>query len=192
MKKFLLSILIFSTVLISSFGADSFFTNEIAISTGFPIYTDNSTSSRNTLLNTTNSNRIIVGATADVDLNISEPIKIMFAAETFCDFLWQGNYHYNTFDYAFFSGIKIFPDVGGLNFSIAYVLGNRFDSLNTEEKSTSYFTDWGNGFRIAIQYDFLMDTNFKTTPFAGAYFRYVPRGNFNQDYILSVYAGMKF
>ena len=177
---------------------NSFFINEVSLGTGISIYSDNADSNRKAVLNSDNTKRIVTGLTLDTNLNISELIKVVFGAETFCDFIWDNGLYYHSIDYAFFSGIKVFPNVAGLNFTVAYSLGNRSDFNNidpqTGEKTGGKTTNrsWGNGFRLGIQYDFMKDKIYKVRPFIGAYYRCVPRGNYNTDHILSINGGIRF
>ena len=198
MKKnlFTLIILLILPVMVYA-NENSFFTPEISIGTGVSIYDDKADTARKSILDNKDYKRIIVGVTADTDLNLSDTIKIILGAEIFSDFLWKGKHYYNSSDYAFFTGIKIFPNIAGLNFSIAYTLGNRTDyyCILTEEQQSVTRTDsksWGNGFRLAVQYNFMQERNYKVKPNVGAYYRCVPRGNYNTDHSLSIYAGVRF
>ena len=190
MKKLFLLLMLLITMSFHMFAGESFFTTEVSLGTGISIYDSSTGDSRKSLLNTSDFKRIILGLTADTNLNLSDPLKIMFGAETFCDFLWSGSNHFNTFDYAFFTGIKIFPNSSGLNFSISYVLGNRTDYFDQAPKKDT--KSWGNGFRLSVQYDFMEDKEYKIKPHAGAYYRCIPRGNYNTDHILCLYGGIRF
>ena len=198
MKKLFISI--FLLVLGFSLFADdnSLFVNEASLGTGISIYSDNADSNRSVVLNSDNTKRIVANLTLDTNLNISPMIKIVFGAESFCDFVWDNGLYYHSIDYAFFSGIKIFPNVAGLNFSIDYTIGNRSDFCNidaqTGEKTggKNSTKSWGNGFRLCIQYDFMKDKIYKVRPFVGAYYRCVPRGNYNTDHILCLNGGIRF
>ena len=212
MKKLLLLLMLSIPMSFHVFaGEDSFFTTEVSLGTGISIYDSSADELRKQMLTGNNYKRIIVGLTLDTNLNISDPLKIMFGSELFSDFLWEKPNYYNTLDYAFFTGIKVFPNKSGLNFSISYVLGNRTDFFTelvetpTEElnedgtyKTTTVRTKnnatkaWGNGFRLAIQYDFMQSRNYKVKPVAGAYYRCIPRGNYNTDHILCLYGGIRF
>ena len=190
MKKLILIILASLSITAAAFaGQDSFFTNEVSLGTGIPIYNETSSVSRKDILGTTNYKRIVAGLTADTNLNISSSIKILIGAELFTDFLWNTELFYNSLDYAFFSGIKFYPGVKGLNISITYVLGNRTDFISQNPAVTQ---SWGNGFRLAIQYDFMTDRVTKIKPILGGYYRFVPRGNYSTDHILSIYSGIRF
>ena len=148
MKKFfLITILIISSSFLFAEG-DKFFTTEASLGTGISIYDSSADEARKNLLSEKGYKRIILGLTLDTNLNISDPLKIMIGTELFSDFLWKSSDHYNSLDYSFFTGIKIFPNSTGLNFSISYVLGNRSDFFTEAPKKQTQ--SWGNGFRLSI------------------------------------------
>ena len=189
MKKIFLSLFMTMFVLAAAFSnTDSFFTTEVSLGSGVSIYDSNTGDLRKEIIAGNDYKRIILGLTADTNLNISKSLKILLGADLFTDFLWTADQHYNTLDYAFYTGIKFFPNLSGLNFSIAYALGNRTD-FSTDARETK---DWGNGFRIAIQYDFMEKKNVTIKPIVGAYYRNLPRGNYNKDNILCLYGGIRF
>lgn len=189
MKKSLLFAFFMTFALLSAFAnSDNFFTTEVSLGTGISIYDTNGDSLRKDILSQKDYKRIVAGLTVDTNLNISEPLKIMFGAEAFSDFLWNSPLYYNTLDYAFFTGIKVFPNKTGLNFSISYVLGNRSDFYDDDTNTKA----WGNGFRIAIQYDFMEKKDYKIKPSLGGYYRCIPRGDYNRDHILCIYGGIRF
>ena len=189
MKKLFLLLILAITMSFHVFaGEDSFFTTEVSLGTGISIYDSSADELRKELLSQKDYKRIIAGLTLDTNLNISDPLKIMLGAELFSDFLWNNQKNYNTLDYSFFSGIKVFPNKTGLNLSICYALGNRTDFFDNKNNTKS----WGNGFRLAIQYDFMEARAYKVKPIAGAYYRCVPRGNYNTDHILCLYGGIRF
>ena len=181
----LLTVLAFSRAFSNS---DQFLTTEVSLGTGISIYDSSAGDSRKELLSQSDYKRIVFGATVDTNLNICNPLKILLGSDLFCDFLWEKGKYYNTLDYNFFTGIKFYPSQSGLNFSISYVLGNRTDFFDEKTNTKS----WGNGFRIAIQYDFMEARAYKVKPNVGAYYRCVPRGNYNTDHILCLYGGIRF
>ena len=212
MKKLFLLIILAIPMSFHVFaGEDSFFTTEVSLGTGISIYDSSADELRKNLLTGKDYKRIVSGLTLDTNLNISDPLKIMLGTELFSDFLWDKTNYYNTLDYSFFTGIKIFPNKTGLNFSISYILGNRSDfftelvetptdelnedgtaktkTIRTKKSDTK---SWGNGFRLSIQYDFMEARNYKIKPHVGAYYRCVPRGNYNTDHILCLYGGIRF
>lgn len=219
MKKLLISAILTLFVLTGAAANSNFFTTEVSLGTGISIYDSNGDTLRKDLLSQKDYKRIVAGLTADTNLNISDPLKIMFGAEAFSDFLWNSPQYYNSLDYAFFTGIKVFPNKTGLNISISYVLGNRADfftqtvevqSDEVDEEGNPVLNEdgspvtkdelqksndtkaWGNGFRIAIQYDFMMNKATKIKPVVGGYYRCLPRGDYNRDHILCIYGGIRF
>lgn len=194
MKKSLLFafLMMFASGLAFS-NSSSFFTTEVSLGTGISIYDSNGDTLRKDLLSQKDYKRIVAGLTLDTNLNISDPLKIMFGAEAFSDFLWNSPQYYNSLDYAFFTGIKVYPNKTGLNISISYVLGNRTDFFTNDELEKQNDTKaWGNGFRIAIQYDFMEERDYKIKPNIGGYYRCIPRGDYNRDHILCIYGGIRF
>ncbi len=218
MKKLALCTVLTLFVLAGAF-SQSLFTTEVSLGTGISIYDSNGDTLRKNLLSQKDYKRIVAGLTVDTNLNISDPLKIMFGTEAFSDFLWNKPLYYNTLDYAFFTGIKVFPNKTGLNFSISYVLGNRSDFYTEQVKTPTGELDgegnpvvdengdpatknvlkkqndtkaWGNGFRISIQYDFMLNKKSTVKPIIGGYYRCVPRGDYNRDHILSIYGGIRF
>ncbi len=220
MKKILISAFLTIFVLAGAMAnSNSLFTTEVSLGTGISIYDTSSDTLRKELLSQKDYKRVIAGLTLDTNLNISDPLKIMFGAEAFSDFLWLKPDYYNTLDYAFFTGIKVFPNKTGLNISISYVLGNRTDfftetvEVQTDEvdeegnpllnedgspvtkdelQKSNDTKSWGNGFRIAIQYDFMLNKASKIKPVFGGYYRCIPRGDYNRDHILCIYGGIRF
>lgn len=219
MKKLLISAILTLFVLTGAAANSNFFTTEVSLGTGISIYDSSSDALRKDLLSQKDYKRIVAGLTADTNLNISDPLKIMFGAEAFSDFLWNSPQYYNSLDYAFFTGIKVYPNKTGLNISISYVLGNRADfftqtvevqSDEVDEEGNPVLNEdgspvtkdelqksndtkaWGNGFRIAIQYDFMMNKATKIKPVVGGYYRCLPRGDYNRDHILCIYGGIRF
>ena len=145
MKKHLFLILFLISGTFAGFaGEDSFFTTEVSLGTGISIYDSSADDLRKTILSGTDYKRIVAGLSLDTNLNISEPVKVMFGAELFSDFLWDKINYYNTIDYSLFTGIKFFPNTSGLNFSISYFLGNRTDFFTKlEEKQTEELNEDG-------------------------------------------------
>lgn len=190
MKKLSLLLISFSIALAPLFCAEngSFFSNEILLGTGVPIYDDNSLTERKNILETSDYKRIVAGLGYNLNLNISEPIKIIFGADLSSDFLWEGSQYYHTLDYAFCTGIKVFPGAQGLNFSISYTLGNRSDFYDQKIGTSA----WGNGFKLSLQYDFLNSSSSRIKPLLGAYYRCIPRGSNHTDHTLFIYGGIKF
>ena len=210
MKKFrlILCISVFSLLGPVLFAhGNGFFCSEVMLGTGITIYDDNSGSERKQLLDTSDYKRIVAGLSYNAVLGISEQIKLLFGADLMSDFLWEDDMYFHTLDYAFCTGVKIFPGAQGLNFGISYILGNRTDFVKVyktvektgegqtgEEKvleETILTKSWGNGFKLFVQYDFMEDSSSKVKPLAGAYYRCVPRGGNLTDHTICLYGGIK-
>lgn len=224
MKKirFFLILSVFSCLTMSVFAQKMrIFSSEIVLGTGIPIYADNQNSERKDILASSDYKRVVAGLSYNAILSLSEPIKLEFGADLMSDFLWDSTKYYHTLDYAFCTGIKVFPGAQGLNLSISYILGNRTDfylrseHINTVPESSegdsgsggegsAAITDnvrniqtvqskaWGNGFKLSIQYDFLNSAETKVKPVVGAYYRCIPRGSNLTDHTLCIYGGIRF
>lgn len=191
MKKIALAfILILSGAF--TFAQEKLFNWDLALATGIPIHSSTMDAPKSEILITPSFKRIILGLNGDVVINITEPVKLIAGADCFCEFLWDGSDHYNSLDYSFFGGVKVFPNLGGFNFSIAYVFGSKTTFYKTEEiKDTNKSSAWGNGFRIAFEYVFLYGGDSTIFPIVGASYKFMPRGQYTYDHIISAYAGIR-
>lgn len=165
---------------------------DVGLVTCIPVYGDTSS---------TYKNRVVIGNDGDISLKIGAPLKILFGYDLIGDINWDKNEHSNHLDYAFWSGVKVYPRIGGLNGTLAYALGARTDFIdekvfdeNGDSKTRSVVetTAWGNGFKIGVEYDFLYDSNRRTMPALGFFYRLMPRGNNNYDNIFAFYINMGF
>ena len=192
MKKKISVVFILILFNIVAFAQERLFNWDIALSSGIPIHSSTTESTKTEILINADFKRIIAGFTGDVVINITEPVKFGLGADAFCEFLWDGSAHHNSLDYSFHGGIKIYPNLGGFNFSIAYVFGSEYTFYNTEEAGKSdYASAWGNGFRFAFEYDFFYNEEAKVYPIVGGYYKFMPRGNYTFDHIIAVYAGLR-
>ncbi|MDE5898423.1 MAG: hypothetical protein K2H09_04070, partial [Treponemataceae bacterium] len=131
---------------------------DAGISTGIPIYGGGDVEAADSAVNGGSVNRIVIGGNAGATLRLGAPLKLLAGADLLCDFVWSGGDHSNHLDYAFFGGVKIYPGIRGLAFSIAYALGRRTDFIDNETESATRSTAWGNGFRLSAEYDFLYNS----------------------------------
>lgn len=206
MKKLLFIFVLIFTSFLSFAEQDKKVGCDIGLTTGVPVY-----SHRDDNVSIEES-RIIVGSFADVSFKLTEPFRFIMGVDFNTDFMWSAdslNYH---LDYAGWAGLKFYPGLAGLNFSIAYALGSRYDFVNKCTKSIKEYdllsysilyidkkndyysesTAWGNGFRISFDYDFLYGSNRNVAPALGGYYRCMPRGNNNWDNIFAVYVSLGF
>jgi len=175
-----------------AFSQDSdFFNWDIGFATGIPFhYGESDTNISN--FDANSLNRVLIGATSNFYFKIDGIAFIDFGIDSLFDFKWTSSDYANSIDYSFFGGVKIYPGLGGLNFSIAYCFGNRSDFLKIDGEKDIFQHSWGNGARFSLEYDFnyLKATNIK--PIVGGYYRFIPRGNYVYDHILCAYVALKF
>ena len=136
MKKlfFLLLITFFS---VSAFSQKKFIGFDSALTTALPFYSDEKIQEYNK--NVSDSpNRIVIGLEAAIKFNILTQLKLFLASSVQSDFNWNADEYSNHIDYDFSFGVKIYPNLYGFNFSIAYLIGQRADfinnSINKKEK----------------------------------------------------------
>lgn len=176
-----------------AFAQESLFNWDVALSTGIPMRSTKIESSKSDILINDSFKRIVAGLCGDMVINITEPLKFVVGADAFCEFLWDGPNHYNSLDYSFYGGIKLFPNLGGLNLSVGYVFGAKTTFYKTKEiDNSNYSSAWGHGFRIAFEYDFFYGEESRINPIVGVYYKFMPRGQYIYDHVLSAYAGIRF
>ena len=191
MKKIVI-IFTFLFLIPCAFSQDSdFFNWDIGFATGIPFhYGESDTYISN--FDANSLNRVLIGATSNFYFKIDDIAFIDFGIDSLFDFKWNSSDYANSIDYSFFGGVKIYPGLGGLNFSIAYCFGNRSDFLKIDGEKDIFQHSWGNGARFSLEYDFnyLKETTIK--PIVGGYYRFIPRGNYVYDHILCAYVALKF
>ncbi len=165
---------------------------DFGLVTGIPVYGDTSSPYKS---------RVIIGSDGDISLKVGTPLKILFGYDFISDLNWDKNEHSNHLDYAFWTGIKVYPGFGGLNGTLAYALGARTDFIDEEilkedgsceKRSVAETSAWGNGFKIGVEYDFLHNSERKTLPAVGFFYRLMPRGGKSYDNIFAFYVNMVF
>ena len=190
-KKKLITVLLIAACAVSAFASD--FVNisfDFGISTAIMAYGDD-TVSKITKDVSSAGTRGIIGATADLNVDIGKYVTA-FAG---CDFMFDGSSgnkeHFNHIDLAFFPGVRIYPDLGGFNVSVAYAFGNRFDFYSQNRKPYKP-AEWGSGLRVALEYNMLHGTENEVGLVVGVYGRYMKRGNDTGDHIFAVYCSVAF
>lgn len=196
MKKIIAALFVLGIFQLTAFGQEKLLNWEVSLSTGIPVHTSSQTTTEETkddLLFTNSFYRVIAGGSADVVLNFTEPLKAVFGIDSFCEFIWEKQSHYNSLDYSLYAGIKLFPNLAGFNASVSYVIGSKSNFIKSEEiGSTTQNTSWGNGFRISVEYDFFYGEDAVLYPIVGGYYRYMPRGDYTYDHVIAAYVGLKF
>ncbi|MBQ6781410.1 MAG: hypothetical protein IJP62_09305 [Treponema sp.] len=180
-KKWIFFIVLVFACVWQGFSAGSV---EFGIGSGYVFYGDDDVRERNDQLS--DSSQIILQVTAAYNLKIAEPVYLSFGIDTAFDAHWGDGHYVHMLDYAGLVGFKVYPGIAGLLLSVDYALGRRTDFFDLPGyDGSSYSTNWGNGFKFGIQYDFLYNSN-GLSPVAGISWRRMPRGN-SADNILSVF-----
>lgn len=192
MKRKISVLFILISFTLAGFAQERLFNFDLALCTGIPIRSSKTESTKKDILINADFKRIIAGFTGDVVINITEPVKFVVGADAFCEFLWDGPEYHNSLDYSFYGGVKVYPNLAGFNVSVSYVFGSAVTFYNTEEAGKSNNpAAWGNGFRIAFEYDFFYNEEAKIYPIVGGYYKLIPRGDYIYDHVISVYAGLR-
>ena len=129
---------------------------------------------------------VVLELDATMEFIVHPSIRIAAGSILLTDFKFKDGDHYNSLDYNFYAGTRIYPGLGGLRLGVDYNLGRRTDFIDIPPVDEVKSTAWGNGFRFLLEYDF----RYKKTglqPMIGGSWRYVPRGANTADHIFSVY-----
>ncbi len=191
MKK--LAAIIFSAILFCSAlsAKEELFSFSAGISSGFPIYGNNSIVSTGNEIS--NKNQVIVGTTATINLNLIKQVTFFLGNDILWDLTWNSTEHSNKMHVSFPLGIKFYPGLGGLNLGLAYTLGFRYDFIKTELiDEHNQGTAWGNGIKVLIEYNFAHEGKSQYLPSVGGYWNLMPRGNYSYDNIIAFYIAANF
>ncbi|MBQ7159584.1 MAG: hypothetical protein IJS09_09225 [Treponema sp.] len=180
MKKILCVLAVFSVLIIQSF---AFGGPEFGIGSGYIFYGNKETRTRNSLLNS--PGQMVLNTSAGYHFPLADPVRLYAGVEGAFDLRWDGGNHIYMFDYAALIGFQIYPGLAGLMFTVDYAFGHRSDWVSIGTTEGWEHSEWGNGFKIGIQYDFLHNV-FSYSPVIGVSWRRMPRGD-GADNILSVF-----
>ena len=192
MKKFLLIIAAaLCSAMIFAESERNFFGFQFALGSGYTFYGDKNLKSNVSEAMHSGYSRIILYTDAGITLRLTEQLYFLGGFQTMFDFIWKDGRHTNHATPTFFGGLQFYPGIGNLSFSLAYALGVRHDwegmSKDYEEVKAS---KWGNGFRLAAEYDFKKGGG--VVPVVGASYLFLPTGYDNYDNTLSVYFRLAF
>lgn len=129
---------------------------------------------------------VVLEVDATMEFILHPSIRIAAGSILLADFKFKDGASYNSLDYNFYGGARIYPGLGGLRLGVDYNLGRRTDFIDIEPINEVKSTAWGNGFRLLLEYDFRY-TKTGLLPMLGGSWRYVPRGGNTADHTLSVY-----
>ncbi|MBP5401567.1 MAG: hypothetical protein J6Y36_00250 [Treponema sp.] len=168
-----------------------FFGFQFAVGGTIPLYGDGAQWDNHAEMSDNHFARIVIGSDVGFTLKLADPLFFVFDFETCSDFGWDSSYHSNSLDYAFAAGFQFYPGWGNLSFILAYALGGRSDFVKLpDEYSKIKNTKWGNGFKLAVEYDFFEGGGF--IPGVGLSYRLMPRGYSNYDNIINIYVRFAF
>ena len=190
MKK-IISVLILSIVFITGLtGKENPVSFSAGLSTGIPFYGSKETDRINKSLE--NPGRFIIGAYGNINFNIIEQGTLFLGADLLSDFIWNNDYHSNHIHFSMPVGFKIYPNLQGLCFGIAYTLGFRADFIDTVDVYKKEIPCWGNGFKLFTEYNFAKYGKSKYLPIIGFSWNLMPRGGNAYDNIINFYVGANF
>lgn len=156
---------------------------ELGIGSGYVNYGGKETRDRNSELG--NGNQVVLAADARVLFPIERDMYFSLGGDTTFDGRWNGGGHIYLVDYSFLLGFRMYPGLWGLVFSVDYALGRRTDFIDFDEYDETDSTEWGNGFRFALGYDFSVHTN-GFAPTLVAAWKSMPRGG-SRDNLIAIY-----
>lgn len=189
-KNILLFVLLFLSFTL--FSESNILGSDFSVFSAIPFYNSNEVSQSNSNVSE-NPNRIVIGTGINLTVKIVNQLKLFAGSSVLCDFNWNGSDYSNHLDYDFSFGAKIYPNLMGFNFGISYILGQRADFVDNKiNKRENSVTSWGNGFKIFAEYDFKHNSERKSLPIIGFFYKFIPRGNYNNDNYLGFYAGLAF
>lgn len=190
--KRILSILIISFVFITSMCAtERLFSVSAGLSSGVPVYGTDSVVSTGSEIE--QGNRVILGTTLALNLNILKPISFYLGNDSLWDITWNSSEKSSKLHVSFPLGIKVYPGLGGLNVGLAYTLGFRADNIKTDQAGEYNETSpWGNGFKFQIEYNFAHEGKSQYYPSIGGYWNLMPRGNEAYDNLIVLYIAANF
>ena len=192
MKKFLLIIAAaLCSAMIFAESERKFFGYQFALGSGYTFYGDSSLKSNEREAMRCGYSRIILYTDAGITLKLTDQLYFLGGFQTMLDFIWKDGRHSNHASPTFFGGLQFYPGLGNLSVSLAYALGVRHDwegMSGDYEKVQS--AKWGNGFRLAAEYDFKSGSG--VIPVVGACYLFLPTGYDNYDNTLAVYFRLAF
>lgn len=156
---------------------------EIGIGSGHVFYGDSAARGRTGSIR--DASQAVIFTDAAFLLPVNDFVIFSFGGDLLFDLRWRGSDHVYLVDYAFLAGLRVYPDFGGLFASVDYALGRRTDFFSIGGHSSHDSSEWGNGFKIGLGYDFSYHMS-SFGPEIAAALKSVPRGGVRRDNLLSV------
>ena len=191
MKKILGLIFSFALCFTALSAKENLISFTAGLTSGFPIYGTNSVVSTGSEIE--KGNRVILGTLTTVNLNVAEQVSFFVGNDLLWDLTWNASENSNKLHVSFPLGIKVYPNLGGLNFGLAYTLGFRNDRIKTKSSGTyNGSTVWGNGFKFHIEYNFAHEGAYRYLPSIGGYWNLMPRGKYSYDNLIVMYVAINY
>jgi len=141
-----------------------------------------------------NGTEILIGTIGTVNFNVTNNFSLYCDLDLLSDLNWHDSDYSHHLDYSGSTGVKLYciPNIPSISLSIAYLLGQRADFFKIDDLKTIKSTPFGNGIKIAVEYNFFRDGLSRFGPIIGCSWRYIPRGNNSADNIISAYVQANF
>lgn len=154
-----------------------------SVGTGAVIYGDDEVTQQTQALLDKDTGRFLLTGDVGIGIALDDYIRLSVGGLVLSDLAFNTAIHANHIDYGFFTGVRIYPNLAGLNFGMDYVLGARADfiKLSDQSEEKTYNTVWGNGFRLNIGYDFSYH-GIEWAPVVEGSYRLMPRGGYYDNY----------
>lgn len=146
------------------------------------VYGDDTTKELTKTLTNDEFSRMILSGDLGLSIKLDKSIRFVTGGNISYDLFMKNSQNASFLDYAFFGGLRVYPNLGGLNFGLEYNIGQRANFYNLDDyEATSGLTNWGNGFRFVAEYDFSYYTE-GLAPVVGLSYRRMPRGGFADNF----------
>ena len=146
------------------------------------VYGDDSTKELTKTLTNDEFSRMILSGDLGLSIKLDKSIRFVTGGNVSYDLFMKNSQNASFLDYAFFGGLRVYPNLGGLNFGLEYNIGQRANFYNlVDYEATSGLTNWGNGFRFVTEFDFSYYTE-GLAPVVGLSYRRMPRGGFADNF----------
>ena len=183
MKKLkLVFIGLFLILTFNGFANDSKVNFHWGIGTAGILYGDDSTKELTKTLTNDEFSRMILSGELGFSIKLDKSIRFVTGGNVSYDLFIKNSQNASFLDYAFFGGLRVYPNLGGFNVGLEYNIGQRANFYNlVDYEATSGLTNWGNGFRFVTEYDFSYYTE-GLAPVIGFSYRRMPRGGFADNF----------
>ena len=146
------------------------------------VYGDDSTKELTKTLTRNDFSRLILSGEIGYSIKLDKSIRFIAGGNLVYDCLMKNSQNASFLDYAFFGGLRVYPNLGGFNVGLEYNIGQRANFYNlVDYEATSGLTNWGNGFRFVTEFDFSYYTE-GLAPVVGLSYRRMPRGGFADNF----------